>query len=160
MVHVPPMPHALTNRDAAAVIDRLGLAPHPEGGWYKETWRPSAPDGSRRQATAIHFLLERGQRSHWHKVLDADEIWLWHAGMPLVLAMARDDAGPVSQTVLGPDIFAGQEPQVRIPAGWWQAAEPVHDDASCGWSLVSCVVAPGFEFSSFELAPPDWAPGC
>lgn len=142
---------------AAAVIERLGLAPHPEGGWYKETWHPRPADGSRARASAIHFLLEAGQRSHWHKVIDADEIWLWHSGAPLMLTMTEADAGPITRTVLGPDIFADQSPQVRVPEGWWQAAEPL-TDANSSWTLVSCVVAPAFEFSSFELAAPGWEP--
>lgn len=139
--------------DAQAIIDRLGLVPHPEGGHYAETWRgPAGPDG-RATATAIHFLLRRGERSHWHRV-DADEIWLHHAGAPLVLSIAPgDDAEPIEH-VLGSDLAAGQQPQVRVPPHAWQAAVSAGE-----WSLVSCVVAPGFEFDGFELAAPGWSPG-
>ncbi|MFV0625027.1 cupin domain-containing protein [Sphingomonas sp. ac-8] len=145
----PPLP---SDRQAAALIARLALAPHPEGGWYRETWR--APDlaGARGAATAILFLLAAGERSHWHRV-DADELWLWHAGAPLALLQAQGDAAPVSRIALGGDVLAGQQPQARVPAGWWQAAE-----AEAGWTLVSCVVAPAFRFEGFELAPPGWAP--
>lgn len=149
-MHAPPSP--------AALIDRLGLIPHPEGGWYKETWRAPAPDGERAGATAIHFLLEAHQRSHWHRVLDADEIWLWHAGSPLALAQSETDAGPVRQQILGGDILNGEASQLRVPKGYWQAAWPLARGAP-GWTLVSCIVTPGFDFSVFELAAPGWAPG-
>lgn len=141
------------NGDPQAIIAKLGLAPHPEGGWYRETWRAPAAAGERAIATAIHFLLEAGQKSHWHKV-DAAEIWLWHAGHPLRLSMAADDAGPVRAIRLGPDVLAGDVPQQLIAPGEWQAAE-----ADAGWALVSCIVAPGFQFSGFTLAPADWSPG-
>ena len=139
--------------DARAIIDRLGLLPHPEGGWYRETWRAEAGEGERASATAIYFLLENGQRSHWHRV-DAAELWLWHAGSPLVVSTAAEDAGPVADIRLGPDVIAGEAPQHLIPPGHWQATE-----ASYGWALVSCIVSPAFEFAGFELAEPDWSPG-
>ena len=139
--------------EAQAIIDRLGLLPHPEGGWYRETWRAEAGEGERASATAIYFLLENGQRSHWHRV-DAAELWLWHAGSPLVVSTAAEDAGPVADIRLGPDIIAGEAPQHLIPPGHWQATE-----ASYGWALVSCIVSPAFEFAGFELAEPDWSPG-
>lgn len=138
---------------AEAIIERLGLGRHPEGGWFRETWRAPAPPGARAGATAIHFLLDAGERSHWHRV-DAAELWLWHAGAPIALAMAPDEAGPVGTVMLGPDVLAGDAPQALVQPGHWQAAEPVG-----GWALVSCVVAPGFEFAGFELAPPGWEPG-
>ena len=142
---------------ARAIIDRLGLEPHPEGGWYRETWRAPTDGGSRASSTAIHFLLEAGQRSHWHRV-DAAEVWLWHAGDPLRLGIAPRDSGPVSWHLLGGDVLGEQQVQCVVPEGHWQAAEPspvpVH-----GYTLVSCVVAPGFEFSGFELAAPGWEPG-
>ena len=138
---------------AAALIARLALQPHPEGGWYRETWRAPAGPGERAGATAILFLLEARQRSHWHRV-DAAELWLWHAGAAIELALSAGDAGPVTQALLGADILAGQAPQVLVPAGHWQAARPLG-----GWALVSCVVSPGFEFAGFELALPDWGPG-
>ena len=138
--------------DAEAIIARLSLTRHPEGGWYRETWRAPAAAGQRSAGTAIHFLLEQGQRSHWHRV-DADELWLWHAGASLRLQIGDDRAA--TQTVrLGGDVMSGEVPQHRVPAGWWQAAE-----ASDGWALASCVVVPGFDFAGFELAPADWCPG-
>lgn len=138
---------------ARALIERLELAPHPEGGWFRETWRAPARGGERASATSIHFLLEAGQRSHWHRV-DAAEIWFWHAGAPLALFTAEANAGPIRRAALGGDVLAGQAPQLLVPAGHWQAAEPLG-----GWVLVSCVVSPGFEFSGFELAAEGWQPG-
>ena len=136
--------------DAATLIERLRLSPHPEGGWYRETFRQPAPDaGGRGLATAILFLLERGERSHWHRV-DATELWLWHAGSPLMLLI---DDGTAHEHLLGGDIGAGQEPQAVVPFNAWQSAE-----ARNGWALVSCVVTPAFEFSGFELAPKGWSP--
>ena len=139
--------------EARRLIERLALQPHPEGGWYRETWRADAPPGARASGTAILFLLEAGQKSHWHKV-DATEIWLFHAGSPLRLATAPGNEGPITQIRLGPGVMAGETPQHCIPPGFWQAAE-----ADRGWTLVSCVVSPGFEFAGFTLAAPDWAPG-
>lgn len=138
---------------AAALIARLGLSPHPEGGWYRETLRIPAAEGGRAQATAILFLLEAGHGSHWHRV-DATEVWFWHAGAPLALGLAATDKAEARWQTLGPDVGAGDDVQAIVPAGHWQAAR-----AEAGWSLVSCVVAPGFEFAGFELAPPDWQPG-
>jgi predicted cupin superfamily sugar epimerase len=141
---------------AEGLIATLGLQPHPEGGWYRETWRgPEGPDG-RAVGTAIHFLLKAGERSHWHRV-DAHEIWLWHGGDPLRLSLADNDAGPAREVTLGGDPRAGQAVQHVVAADEWQAAEPLSGTA--GYTLVSCVVAPGFEFSGFELAPEGWAPG-
>lgn len=139
------------------LIEALKLVPHPEGGWYRETWRAPAAPGERAIATAIHFLLERGQRSHWHFV-DAAEIWLWHAGDPLLLRLAQGRAGPVRTITMGPDVLAGQVPQHVVRQAEWQAAAPVADGAE-GYTLVSCVVTPGFEFSGFTLAPAGWEPG-
>jgi predicted cupin superfamily sugar epimerase len=131
---------------AEAIIRRLELMPHPEGGWYRETWK--GPDiGGRASGTAILFLLQAGERSHWHRV-DADEIWLWHAGAPLVLSMGVDRA---VEHRLGPDVLGGEAVQQVVPAGWWQAARSTGD-----WTLVSCTVSPGFRFEGFELAPPGW----
>jgi predicted cupin superfamily sugar epimerase len=141
----------------AEIIERLELEPHPEGGWYRETWRAPAAEGERASATAIHFLLEADQRSHWHKV-DAAEIWLFHAGDPLGLSLAASDAGPVRRVVLGPDPLAGNAVQQVVAPGEWQAAEPL-PGGHHGYSLVSCVVAPAFEFAGFTLAPKGWEPG-
>lgn len=139
--------------DPRVLIEQLQLAPHPEGGWYRETWRGPPGEGGRASGTAIHFLLEAGQRSHWHKV-DAEEFWLWHAGSPLALAIAASDTDTPAHHRLGPDILAGEAPQLRIPAHHWQAAH-----ADKGWALVSCLVVPGFDFAGFALAPAGWSPG-
>lgn len=139
-----------TTSETRLLVERLGLAPHPEGGWYRETAREPDPAGGRDLATAILFLLEKEDRSHWHRV-DATELWLWHAGAPLDLRIAAD--GAERRVRLGGDVLVGQSPQARVPAGSWQSAEAAH-----GWSLVSCVVAPGFSFAGFDLAPPGWSP--
>lgn len=139
--------------DAQALIRKLGLSPHPEGGWYRETWRAETTEGERGGATAILFLLEQGQSSHWHKV-DATEVWLWHAGHSLALSTAPCDAGPVATVRLGPDVLGGEAPQHVIAPDAWQAAQ-----ANRGWALVSCIVAPAFEFGGFTLAPANWSPG-
>ena len=129
-----------------AVREALGLAPHPEGGHYREVWRDPAPPGQRGAGTSILFLLAAGQRSHWHRV-DAAEIWLWQAGAALALGIGR------RQLRLGPDMAAGETLQATVPAHAWQ------DASSLGaWSLVSCVVAPAFDFAGFEMAPPGWSP--
>ena len=142
--------------ETCALIERLGLAPHPEGGWYRETWRAEAPPGSRSAGTLIHFLLEAGQRSHWHRV-DADEIWLWQGGDRIELTIAADADCPATPIVLGPDPMGGDRLQAVVPAGQWQAAVPL--DGPYGHTLVSCAVVPGFEFAGFELAAPGWTPG-
>ncbi|PKP91767.1 MAG: cupin [Alphaproteobacteria bacterium HGW-Alphaproteobacteria-16] len=137
---------------ADEIIRALNLTPHPEGGWYRETWRADATDGVRAAGTAIHYLLEAGGKSHWHRV-DADELWLWHAGAPLDLMIAdANGANPVT-IPLGGDVTGGYSPQALVPATRWQAAQ-----ARDGWTLVSCIVVPGFDFSGFELAPADWQP--
>ena len=137
--------------DAEAVIKMLGLQPHPEGGWYRETWRAPTRVGERSAGTAIHYLLQRHQRSHWHRI-DASELWLHQAGGSLRLRIAAGDK--VVERRLGPDITAGDLLQAVVAPGEWQAAETEAD-----WVLVACVVTPGFEFSGFELAPAAWAPG-
>ncbi len=138
---------------AAEIIRLLDLKPHPEGGHYRQTFRdPRTVHGSRAASTAIYFLLARGERSHWHKV-DAAEGWHYHAGAPLELAIALDAQGPVERVMLGSDLLAGERPQAIVPAHAWQAARSLGE-----WTLLSCTVAPGFEFEHFELAPPGWAP--
>lgn len=131
---------------ADAIIAKLGLLPHPEGGWYRQTWVGPEVNG-RASGTAILFLLKSGERSHWHRV-DADEIWLWHAGAPLVLSTGQTAA---SDHRLGPDVLAVEAVQLVVPSGWWQAAR-----STGAWTLVSCTVSPGFRFAGFELAPPGW----
>ncbi|MCL8384432.1 cupin domain-containing protein [Xanthobacter aminoxidans] len=135
---------------AEAVIALLDLQPHPEGGFFRETFREKAADGGRGASTAIYFLLRAGERSHWHKV-DASEIWHWHAGAPLKLRIA--DAAGKRDVMLGPDLAAGERPQGVVPPFAWQAAESLG-----AWTLVGCTVAPAFDFSGFELAPPGWEP--
>ncbi len=136
---------------ARDIITLLGLKPHPEGGWYAETWRADAAAGERPSGTAIYFLLEGDQYSHWHRV-DATEIWHWHAGAPLALSLSADGHDAEAR-ILGPELMQGQRPQIIVPKGCWQTA------ASLGhFTLVSCTVSPGFTFEGFELAPPDWRP--
>jgi predicted cupin superfamily sugar epimerase len=140
--------------DPQELIDQLGLRPHPEGGWFAETWRePTAARGDRPASTAIYYLLRAGEESRWHRI-DATETWHFYAGGALELRMAAGDEAPIDWHVLGTDIAAGQRPQVVVPKGWWQAARPLGE-----WALVGCTVAPGFDFSGFELAPEGWSPG-
>ncbi|MEM1383773.1 MAG: cupin domain-containing protein [Pseudomonadota bacterium] len=137
--------------DAKALIRLLDLAPHPEGGWYRETWRAETADGTRASGTAIYYLLEADQTSHWHRV-DAAEIWHWYAGGPLSMTVSPN--GHDAQAfVLGAEIGAGQRPQRIVPAGWWQCATSLG-----AFTLVGCTVSPGFDFAGFEMAPPDWRP--
>lgn len=177
-------------QDASQVVRALGMAPHPEGGWYVEIHRSpnrveplpragaaiarsvggvdAAAASSRAAMTSIYYLLERGQRSHWHRV-DADELWAWHAGAPMEISIATAENGSAGDSGrgrasdrithavrahrLGMDISRGERPQAVVPADAWQSAQPLGD-----WSLVGCVVAPGFEFAHFEIAPPGWTP--
>ncbi len=127
--------------DAASVIRALNLQPHPEGGHYRETWRDAPAAGGRGAGTGILFLLRAGERSVWHRV-DAAELWLWHAGAPLLLRVA-----PATAHRLGPDLSAGQVLQGLVPAHHWQDAESLG-----AWTLCSCVVAPAFVFDGFEMA--------
>jgi len=137
---------------AAEIIAQLGLKPHPEGGHYRETFRDTSLDPSgRARSTAIYFLLARGERSNWHRI-DAAEVWHYYAGSALILRIAHDAAAQPAIR-LGPDVFAGEQPQAIVPAQAWQAAESAGD-----WTLVGCTVAPGFEFAKFELAPKGWTP--
>lgn len=135
---------------ANEIIRLLDMQPHPEGGHYAETFRASGE--SRAASTAIYYLLQADEVSAWHRV-DADEHWLWHAGGPLALTIAPADGKGAEALSLGPDLRAGQRPQFTVPAAYWQTAESLG-----AWSLVSCVVAPAFEFAGFELAAPDWRP--
>jgi len=143
---------------AKELITILELQPHPEGGWYRETWRGPDQANGRAVGTAILFLLESAQASHWHRV-DAHELWIWQAGDPLVLRIAQDQHTKPNDLVLGPDTQAGQSYQGVVPADHWQAALPQPERDAAGYTLVSCVVTPGFEFAGFELAPPGWQPG-
>jgi predicted cupin superfamily sugar epimerase len=143
----------ISKLSAAAVIRLLDLAPHPEGGHFREIFRdPRKLEGSRAASTAIYFLLAAGERSHWHRV-DTVEVWHFYAGAPLALEIARSEKDTVERLVLGNTLIAGERPQIVVPARAWQAAESLGD-----WTLVGCTVAPGFEFSGFELAPKGWRP--
>jgi alkylation response protein AidB-like acyl-CoA dehydrogenase/predicted cupin superfamily sugar epimerase len=144
-------------RPRPRTAELLDLAPHPEGGWYRETWRAdpeSVPDGypgPRAAATGIYFLLSPGEESAWHRVR-SDEVWLWHSGGPLTLLDGGDADVPAdtpAAVTVGPNLAAGQRPQHVIPAGHWQSARP----AATAEVLVSCVVAPGFDFADFSLFP-------
>lgn len=153
---IPDRPPAPPRPDLA---ERLDLEPHPEGGWFRETWRSPVVlplvdgyPGPRCAATAIYYLLSPGERSRWHSVR-SDELWLWHSGGPLTLQLGGTGAEPSADggtvTLLGGDLADGQLPQALVPAGVWQSAEPAGDLPV----LVSCVVAPGFEYADFRLAP-------
>jgi predicted cupin superfamily sugar epimerase len=137
---------------AQEIIDILELQRHPEGGWYVQTFRDGDEHQGRASSTAIYYLLEGGDRSHWHMV-DAVEIWHYHAGAPLELSLSENGVSARSIT-LGTDFASGQRPQGLVCKGEWQSARSLGD-----WTLVSCTVAPGFEFSGFRMAPPDWQPG-
>jgi hypothetical protein len=140
------------NLTAADVIRLLDLRPHPEGGHFRETFRDTwLVETARAASTAIYFLLARGERSHWHRI-DAAEVFHWYAGAPLRLDMAPEN-GTRQRILLGNDLAAGERPQAVVPAHTWQAAESLGD-----WTLVGCTVAPGFEFTKFELAPAGWEP--
>ena len=132
-------------QDAETLIKTLRLNPHPEGGWYRQTW--VADDGPRPSGTAIYFLLKEGESSHWHRV-DAVEIWHFYAGAPLVLRLAESEAGPAVSHTLGSELNNNMAPQVIVPREHWQAAH-----TTGAWSLVGCTVSPGFQFEGFELAP-------
>ncbi|MGP3696039.1 cupin domain-containing protein [Rhodobacter sp. NSM] len=127
------------------IIERLALERHPEGGWYRETWR--AGNAGRPTGTAILFLLAAGEHSHWHRI-DATEIWHFHAGAPLVLSMSEHAQGPARDLLLGPGVLAGEAQQGIVPPFHWQAAR-----STGAFSLVGCTVSPGFLFDGFELAP-------
>lgn len=137
--------------DADGVTRILGLAPHPEGGHYRETFRDRPVAGGRGAQSAIYYLLRAGEVSAWHRVTDAVEIWHYYAGAALTLAVVEEDR--VTRHRLGIDLAGGERPQAAVPAGAWQSA------ASLGnWTLVGCTVGPGFEFAGFELAPSGWEP--
>jgi predicted cupin superfamily sugar epimerase len=136
----------MTADDVARLLD---LAPHPEGGFFRETWRDASP--GRGAGTAIYFLLRGDDQHRWHRV-DATEIWHHYAGAPLELSIAAD--GARQRHVLGADLAAGERPQVIIPAHAWQRARSLG-----AFTLVGCTVSPAFTFDGFELAPPGWEPG-
>lgn len=130
--------------EAEAIIAALGLEPHPEGGWYAETFR-DPKGGARGHSTAIYFLLKAGEESAWHRVRDAAEVWHHYAGAPLRLQVSKD-LEEITTLMLGTDLGAGERPQHVVPAGQWQRAKSLGD-----WTLVGCTVAPGFDFAAFEM---------
>ncbi|MEL7129183.1 MAG: cupin domain-containing protein [Pseudomonadota bacterium] len=146
------MPAISGDLAATEIIRLLKMAPHPEGGHFVETFRAAPGVSARASSTAIYYLLQADEVSHWHRV-DADEVWLWHAGGPLALTLSKPSGQGASTHALGPDLRAGQRPQCIVEANHWQTAETLG-----AWTLVSCVVAPGFDMAGFELAPPDWRP--
>jgi uncharacterized protein len=138
-----------------ALAGLLDMEPHPEGGWYRETWRtesttePPGFDGPRSLATAIYFLLHPGEESRWH-VVRSDELWLWHRGGPLTLTLGGSGSAPAQETTeltLGQDVERGQRPQALVPGGQWQAAAPAGPEPV----LVTAVVVPGFDFRDFRM---------
>jgi predicted cupin superfamily sugar epimerase len=138
--------------EASTIIARLELKPHPEGGYYRETFRDGRADAQgRARSTAIYYLLARGDRSQWHRI-DAVEVWHYYSGAALTLKIANEGCAPHTIT-LGPNVAAGERPQAIVPEGAWQSAESTGD-----WTLVGCTVAPAFEFAKLELAAKDWQP--
>ena len=136
---------------AAEVIRLLELKPHPEGGYYRETFRDKHVVEGRSASTLIYYLLDVGDVSHWHRC-DAAEVWHWYAGAPLVITVSPN-GHDASAHYLGPDLKANQRPQFVVPANAWQTCTSLG-----AWTLVGCTVAPGFEFAGFEMAPADWRP--
>ncbi len=138
-------------RDAESIVKLLGLVPHPEGGFYRETFRANARVGTRDDraertaSTAIYFLLPAGTFSALHRVR-SDEVWHHYDGDALDLHTI-DASGAHAVARLGRDWDAGERPQLIVPAGVWQAAVPV----GRAWSLCGCTVAPGFDFADFEM---------
>ena len=130
------------------LIETLGLLPHPEGGYYRETYRHDPADGTRGAGTAIYFLLLKGKPSRWHRVKDADELWHYYAGAPVRLGLKDTLAGVERHLDLGTDLEADMRPQQLVPATVWQMAETLGE-----WSLVGCTVCPAFSFDAFEMAP-------
>lgn len=137
---------------APGLIRQLGLEPHPEGGQFRETYRHRPPDGGRGSMTAIYYLLEAGEVSRWHRVTDADELWIFQTGGALELTLSSDGHSREDWR-LGLDLAAGDAPQILVPAGCWQTARTLGL-----FTLVTCIVTPAFLFESFELAPEGWQP--
>ncbi|KAI8944596.1 RmlC-like cupin domain-containing protein [Xylaria longipes] len=139
---------------AQDVIKALSLSPHPEKGYYIETFRDPETSAGRANSTCIYYLLEgEAGLSHWHRVRDAVEVWHHYAGAPLRLSLAWDDGTPVRDVVLGKDLLGGERPQVVVQRNEWQHAVSLGD-----WTLVGCSVAPAFTFESFQMAEGGWEP--
>ena len=137
--------------DANYIINYLKLTEHPEGGWFKETFQSKETSNGRSNSSLIYYLLKENENSHWHRVTDADEIWLWHLGDPLLLSYSDEQAS--KDITLGPDLKNNEKLQAVIPKSVWQKAK-----SKGAWSLVSCVVAPAFSFDGFEMAKKGWEP--
>lgn len=158
--HVAATHDAVLGEDApmgviSPLVRHLGLEPHPEGGWFRRTWQtgpealPDTSRGPRPCATGIYYLLHPGETSRWHRVR-SEELWLWHRGGPLTLRVGGTGTAPGKEpaaTVLGPDVESGQQPQFLVPGDVWQTATPAGDEPT----LVSCVVAPGFDYADWEI---------
>ena len=141
------------------LAEALDLQAHPEGGWYRQTWRsstnitPSGYEGERATATAIYFVLHPGEQSAWHLVR-SDELWLWHSGGPLTLRLGGSGEKPSDEPtvlMLGGDLTAGERPQLIVEGGVWQSAELAGSEPV----LVTCIVSPGFDFADFQMLSPD-----
>ena len=139
---------------AADIRAMLDMKPHPEGGHYVETYRETGGEslGTGTISSAIYFLLEAGEVSHWHRLSNATEIWHFYAGAPLVITVSPNGHDAQAHR-MGANLALGERPQMIVPAGWWQTATSLGH-----WTLVGCTMAPGFTFDAFELAPPDWRP--
>ncbi len=138
------------NKTAKQIIEKLKLEPHPEGGHYRQIFKDKQQIDGRSRSSSIYYLLAENERSHWHKI-DAIEIWHFYAGAPLKLSISNGSR--IDEYNLGSNIFANQRPQIIVEQNQWQSAISLGE-----WTLVGCTVAPGFEFSGFELAPVDWSP--
>ena len=137
--------------DANYIINYLKLTEHPEGGWFKETFKSKETSHGRSNSSLIYYLLKENENSHWHRVTDADEIWIWHLGDPLLLSYSDEQS--LKEITLGPDLKNNEKLQAVIPKSIWQKAR-----SKGAWSLVSCVVAPAFSFDGFEMAKKGWEP--
>ncbi|UQI46283.1 cupin domain-containing protein [Streptomyces sp. HU2014] len=146
------------NAEPSELVETLGLRPHPEGGWFRETWRtraealPDGYDGVRAFATGIYYLLHPGETSRWHRVR-SDELWLWHGGGPLRMRLGGDGGAPRAagavEVTVGGAVGKGERPQFLVPGRCWQTAEPAGHEPV----LVTCVVAPGFDDADYEEIP-------
>ena len=132
--------------DASFLIDKLNLKPHPEGGWYKETFLSEIIINNRPVSSMIYFLLKADEQSNWHRVTDADEIWIWNSGS--ILDLEFKIGNKTKNIFLGNQFEKGQNIQAVIPKGCWQRAKPISNT----WCLVTCIVTPAFSFKGFELA--------
>ena len=137
--------------DSDYIINYLKLTEHPEGGWFKETFQSKETSNGRSNLSMIYYFLKENENSHWHRVTDADEIWLWHLGDPLLLSYS--DERSTKEITLGPDLNNNEKLQAVIPKSVWQKAK-----SNGAWSLVSCGVAPAFSFDGFEMAKKGWEP--